>query len=409
MIASRIVAATFLLPLMLSTVAPASEVKITFAVKVPDNTPTDARLYLAGDAKNLGEWNPAGVELARGEDGLFTAIVSLERETQVQYKVTRGAWETVEKNADGSEMNNRSLVPTREARVDIEVMKWGVAASTKPASQRATAATTQASTAPTTSASTRTGDIRVHPKVHSKELNNDRDILVWLPPGYDKDTDRRYPVLYMHDGQNVFDAATSFAGEWRADETAEKLIAEGKIEPLIIVGIANTKDRMSEYTPIGFRDVAPKGDAYARFVVQEVKPFIERTYRTLPGRENAAVGGSSLGGLISLYIAGTYPDQFAKAAVLSPAVSWDGKRLYPDNLKLTQAKVWLDSGTAEGESLVPDVRTLSKLLENQGLQPDKGYVLKIFEGAQHNEPAWADRFDQVLQFLFPPETKSKAD
>src|SRR5437588_12502339 len=170
-----------------------------------------------------------------------------------------------------------------------------------------------------------TGDVRLHKSFHSAILNNDRDVIVYLPPGYDADTKRHYPVFYMHDGQNLFDGATSFipGQEWRADEVAQSLIAAGKIEPLIIVGIYNAGvERVNEYTAAQdpkFK-AGGKADLYGRFLVEELKPFIDKTYRSEKDARHTGLGGSSLGGLISLYLGLKYPTVFTRIAVVSPAV-----------------------------------------------------------------------------------------
>jgi predicted alpha/beta superfamily hydrolase len=316
--------------------------------------------------------------MKKGEDGVYSVVASLPKDKQIEYKVTRGSWETVEKNADGSEINNRTLTPTKDASVEIEVKAWAdKAGDAKPAQP------------PAEKKSTRTGDIRLHAKFHSKELNNDRDIWVYLPPGYEQQTDRRYPVLYLHDGQNVFDAATSFAGEWQADETAERLIAEKKVEPLIIVAIANNKDRIAEYGG------GERSDRYARFIAEEVKLFIDSTYRTRTGRSDTGVGGSSLGGVISFQIAMKYPN-FGKVAAISPALWFNDRALLRDKLKLPpRTRIWLDIGSDESASGVEDVRAFERMLFDQDVK------VTIVQGAKHNEAAWAKRFDQVLLFLFP--------
>src|SRR6266404_3173971 len=176
-------------------------------------------------------------------------------------------------------------------------------------------------------AHTLTGDIRLHRDFHSKILNNDRDVIVYLPPGYDKDKQRHYSVLYLHDGQNLFDGATSFipGQEWRVDEAAGVLIASRKIEPLIIVGVYNTgKDRIDEYTPVAEPKykAGGKADLYGRLLVEELKPFIDKTYRTRKGAADTGLGGSSLGGLVSIYLALKYPNVFGRVAVVSPSVWW---------------------------------------------------------------------------------------
>ncbi len=147
------------------------------------------------------------------------------------------------------------------------------------------------------------GNIRFHKSFHSKVLNNDRDVIVYLPPGYDQKKKRRYSVLYLHDGQNLFDGATSYipGQEWRVDETAEALIDTRKIQPLIIVGVYNTgKDRVHEYTPAvdDKYKAGGRADLYGRFLVEELKPFVEANYRTLTGADHTGLGGSSLGGLV---------------------------------------------------------------------------------------------------------------
>jgi predicted alpha/beta superfamily hydrolase len=358
---------------------------VTFKISVPQSTPQDAKLYIAGDSSALGSWNAAGLKLKK-HDKTYEATVSLPADQTIEFKITRGSWETVEKNADGAELANRIYTPKSDATVEITVARWADNGASFPTTQKQ---------------STRTGDIREHP-IHSKLLNNDRKLWVYLPPAYDKDRPQPYPVFYMHDGQNLFDAATSFAGEWNADETAERLIKENKIQPSIIVGIENTRDRMTEYTP------GERGTLYQRFIVEEVKPFIDSTYRTTKDRNQTAIGGSSLGGLVSLYSAHKYPETFGLCCAMSPSLWWNSqaamKDLADDPKWMKRTKFWIDTGTAEGsafEKQVSIVRTFSEVLEKNGLKPNQDFRVEIVEGAKHNEPAWSQRFDQVLLFLFP--------
>jgi predicted alpha/beta superfamily hydrolase len=156
---------------------------------------------------------------------------------------------------------------------------------------------------------TLTGDVRTHDGFRSEHLANERAVVVYVPPGYDA-SDARYPVLYMHDGQNLFDEATAFRHEWRVDETAQRLITAGLVEPLLIVGIYNTGEtRVDEYTPTASPDTGRggKADRYGRMLVDELKPFVDRTYRTRPDAGDTAMGGSSLGGLLTLYLGLHYP------------------------------------------------------------------------------------------------------
>ena len=262
---------------------------------------------------------------------------------------------------------------------------------------------------------TLTGDIRVHKQFHSQFLPTDRDVLVYLPPQYKSTTRSRYPVLYLHDGQNLFDGATSFiAGqEWRVDETVESLIAAGKIEPLIIVGVYNPgKERINEYTPTEDPKykMGGKADLYGRMLVEELKPFIDRTYRTRRGAKDTGVGGSSLGGILSIYLALKFPHVFGKAAVVSPSVWFANQHIvgFVDKLpKKPAVRLWVDIGTKEGpnaveaEQTVKGARLLYDTLLRKGWKP--GQDLKYFEAkdAEHNEAAWAARVEPILKFLFP--------
>jgi predicted alpha/beta superfamily hydrolase len=257
---------------------------------------------------------------------------------------------------------------------------------------------------------TLTGDIRQHAGFHSRFLARDRDVQVYLPPGYDDQPRRRYPVLYMHDGQNLFDGATSFlpGREWQVDETAERLIQSGAIRPLIVVGIQNGREeRANEYTPVADAKYRTGGQAkaYGRLLVEELKPFIDARYRTLAGPENTGLGGSSLGGVVSLYLGLRYPEVFGRLAVVSPAVWWgrhDLVRRVLEAPKKTEQRIWLDIGTAEGEDAVADARTLYDALVARGWRPGRDLQYMEAQGAAHNEPAWAERMEAILRFLFPP-------
>lgn len=262
---------------------------------------------------------------------------------------------------------------------------------------------------------TRTGTFRMIPAFRSAFLDTARDVLIYLPPGYDTDTRRRYPVLYLQDGQNLFDGATAFipGKEWRVDETAQRLIRARAIEPLIIVGIYNAGvHRLAEYTPSAtrrFRE-AGRADAYGRMIVEELKPLIDRTYRTLPDAMHTGIGGSSLGGLVSLYLGLKYPQVFRKLAVLSPSVWWDNGFIIGQVLRLTgrpDTKIWLDVGTREGDPAshqrnVEDTRALRDALIQKGWVLDRDLQYLEAVGAEHNEEAWAARVEPMLRFLFPP-------
>lgn len=281
-------------------------------------------------------------------------------------------------------------------------------------------AATFAAPAPNTAVEAKgfTGTIKVHREVASKHLDRTRDVWVYLPPGYDAAKGQtRYPVLYMHDGNNVFDGSTAFGGhEWGADESAEKLIKSGELPPVIIVGVGNTPDRTAEYTWIKGtyqgQTLGGRGRDYAKFLVSELKPLIDKTYRTKPGRADTAVMGSSLGGLMSLYLASHEGDVFGKFGVMSPSVWWADKAALAEADRVpTDAKVWLDFGHREGsdpQAGLDNARALKDRLLKRGLV--EGKTLGYFEDQMggHNEQAWAYRVPMALKFLFgAAEKKAK--
>jgi predicted alpha/beta superfamily hydrolase len=262
---------------------------------------------------------------------------------------------------------------------------------------------------------TLTGNIKRHRAFPSKILGNRRDVLVYLPPGYSRFSRTRYPVLYLHDGQNVFDAATAFAGvEWGVDETAEQLIREKAIEPLIIVAVANMGDeRVHEYAPTpgiidakGKRKKRSRGLAriYGEFLIEELKPYIDNRYRTKREAEFTGLGGSSLGGLATLAMGILFPWAFTRLIVMSPSVWWDDFAIYRLVDSIDQKpplKIWLDTGTNEpGWEHARELR--NRLVENSWrLDVDLKYL--EVKGADHSEAAWAGRVAPALRFLFPPE------
>jgi predicted alpha/beta superfamily hydrolase len=261
---------------------------------------------------------------------------------------------------------------------------------------------------------TLTGNIQRHPDFASNFLRNRRDILVYLPPGYRRATTRRFPVLYLHDGQNVFDAATAFGGnEWGVDETAQRLVSQKLIEPVIIVAVANAGEaRIHEYTPTrGKLDDGSRKRSrgllkrYARFLIEELKPFIDARYRTLASPEYTGIGGSSLGGLATMVLGLWYPNIFRRLAVMSPSIWWDECVLLDMVAQLDEElrpplRIWLDTGTHEPGW--ERNRTLRDGLLEKGwrLYDDLHYFED--EGAAHTEAAWAHRMDAALRFLYPP-------
>ena len=241
----------------------------------------------------------------------------------------------------------------------------------------------------------------------SRFLSDARDIEVYLPEAYTNDVARHFPVFYLHDGQNLFDGRTSYIPDhtWQAHTTADRLTRASLIEPIILVGINHTSlRRMAEYTPS--RDPSLRGgdgDLYGRLLVEELKPCIDREFRTLPDAANTAVGGSSLGGLISLYLGFTYPEVFSRLAALSPSVWWNDRailRTVSAGHSRPDLRIWFDMGTAEGLSHLRDTDLLHRRLIQCGWRDGLDLCYLRVPGGQHNEDAWAARFDQVLRFLF---------
>jgi predicted alpha/beta superfamily hydrolase len=247
-----------------------------------------------------------------------------------------------------------------------------------------------------------------HEQFPSRFLRNQRDLIVYLPPGYNEQPKRKFPVLYLHDGQNLFDGATAFIPgmDWHVGQTADQYIYESRVEPLIIVGIYNAgKQRLQEYTPTRIpRLGGGRANRYARFLTEEVRPFLEKDYRVLGGKENTGIGGSSLGGLVSLFLGLRMPQVFGKIAALSPSVWWNQRVIlrFADAAPVDpRPRVWLDIGTREGPRIVEDVERFRDVLLRKGWRWEQDLHYERVIGAEHNEAAWAQRVGPFLQFLFP--------
>jgi predicted alpha/beta superfamily hydrolase len=257
----------------------------------------------------------------------------------------------------------------------------------------------------------RTGHFEVIETFPSKHVAA-RTVQVWLPAQYASEPTRRFPVLYLHDGQMKFDAAEAGA-EWQMDESAQRLIGRGEIAPFIMVAAHHSREqRILDYTPtasllsaerLGAREPSRAGGgapAYAQFLKTELKPMIDARYRTLPDRSNTAVGGASLGGLVSLWLALHHGDTFGSALVVSPSVWWDDEFATQDAAKVPTAqlkgsKIWLDMGAHEGEEALPAVRKLRQVLQDR-------VTLRYVEDGDggHDEASWARRAPEMLKFLY---------
>lgn len=376
-------------------------------------------IYLAC---NYGGWNPADAafKLEPQSDMRWRITVkrpvgSLER---LEFKFTRGSWELEELNQDNSTVGNRTLPKIDDSEVkagepakfEFVIPKWG---DERPeyAAKAANDAYRPLKV---------TGDVRRLQVMGGAGVSPGqmRDLLVWLPPGYDdvKNAGVRYPVLYMQDGQNVFESGVGSPEEWNADEAATSLLGRKLISPLIVVAVPHSgAGRNSEYMPIaGIVGIPPRGAEHVAWLMNEVMPRAERALRIKTGPENTAVGGASLGAAISLYAATSHPERFGMVLAESlplrtgDASAWSG---YLSSVKVWPRKVYLGMGGAEmgsaaengerNKGYVDAARDLDKQLDKAGLGPDRR-LLVVESGAEHNEQAWAKRFPQALTFLFPP-------
>jgi predicted alpha/beta superfamily hydrolase len=255
----------------------------------------------------------------------------------------------------------------------------------------------------------RAGRLEKITSFESKILGNTREITIYVPPSYHDRPDARYPVLYMQDGQNLFEPHRAFISgqHWRLVEAADTAIAERAARAMIIVGIDNTgPERINEYTPTkdASKNGGGKADDYGRMIVEELKPVIDAGYRTQPDKANTAIGGSSLGGLVSLYLGLKRPDVFGSVASMSPSVWWDSRMILGmlDRFDSRERpRVWLDIGGREGAEALSDARTLRERMKAMGWNEGS---FRYFEDrrADHSEASWAKRVRNVLEFLFPP-------
>ena len=252
--------------------------------------------------------------------------------------------------------------------------------------------------------------LRLHKAFKSNHLPDDRDVIVYVPPGYEDEPERTYPVLYLHDGQNLFDGRTSFVKDrtWQVREHADAAIEAGEAEPLVVVGIYNTGERrLAEYThEYNWQMGGGQADAYGKLITRELMPWIASQYRVRQDRENTGLGGSSLGGLVSLYLGLRYPTVFGKLAVMSPSVWWNHKSILgylnehaPQMWE--RPKMWLDVGDREGQKAVRDAEHLARRLKANGWKPGESLHFEKVEGGTHDEASWAGRVRAMLKFLFP--------
>ena len=355
------------------------KVKITLEVISPALDDT-TKIYVAGNVDELGGWKPDKVMLDYSGNKTWRKIFEIVKGTRLEYKFTKGSWATEALGSDSSIPQNSVLVANRDTTVLVTIFNWRDKFNFKVKGQI-------------------TGTIKYH-KNFVLDCLKPRDIFVWLPPDYETNIKKRYPVFYMHDGQNLVDPRTSNTFiDWQVDEAADSLIRAGEVEPFIIVGINNTDDRGTEYSN------TPLGKLYIKLIVKKIKPFIDKKYRTLPDAKHTAVGGSSMGGLISMICTWEYPNVFSKAACFSPAFKISDidyvKNILEYSGKKKDLTLYIDNGGIDLEArLLPGVEEMVNALEKKGFIKDKDLFIFIDMSAAHNEAAWAKRVWMPIKIFF---------
>lgn len=338
---------------------------------LPDHHPDSSSVYVAG---SFNGWNPA--------DPSFVLIpgqaLAIPAGGALEWKLTRGSWQTVECSSEGMDTPNRQWTPGEPDTLRMVVAGWKDLLTPVPVS-------------------TRSENVVEISEFPAPELGTSRTIWVHLPQRYATTTDR-YPVLYMLDGQNLFDEQTSFAGEWQVDETLNRL--EDSIGlTMIVVGIANGEsERMAEYTPWPHeRHGGGKGQATVDFITKSLKPFIDSTYRTQPAPETTGIAGSSLGGLLALYAGLSQPNVFGRVGALSGAY-WVNEEIFSyasENPLASNSRMFVCAGLKESDLIVQGNRQLMKKV---GTGKNIHYV--AHEGREHHEPYWKDTVAEMVLWLF---------
>jgi len=352
-------------------------------VKVPVSTPAMDNIHLAGDFQ---AWNPADSNyiLTNNGDGTYE-ITFTPAVGQIEFKVARGEWAKVEGNSSGGVIPNRTLNYSGSPQTEeLEIQGWedldgGIGSN-----------------------STAAENVFIFDNdFYIPQLDRERKIWIYLPPDYN-DSEKFYPVLYMHDGQNVFDTSTSFSGEWEVDESLNQLFEEGDFGCIVVAIENGGANRTNEYSAWNNPQYGGgEGKQYLDFIVNTLKPEIDANYRTLPGREYTGLMGSSLGGLISHYGIVEHQETFSKAGIFSPSY-WFVDEIYQhteNTEKEFPQKLYLLGGQNEGGSMAQKVNEMYNLLLSKGYET--GEVLKeIHQGGEHSEWYWRREFPEVYQWLF---------
>lgn len=382
----------YIIFLYLYSISLVSQVTIKIT-SIPSNTPLNSTLYFAS---NINGWNPGDSNFTFTQDNFGNYSITIPQSVgTVQYKITRGSWATVEGSATGTAIANRTFTFTNTAQtININVLSWE---DLGPVSPNSTAA----------------WNVSVlSPIFFIPQLNRNRRIWIYLPPDYNTST-KNYPVLYMQDGQNLFDNATSFSGEWQIDETLNTLFSQGDYGT-IVVGIDNGgAQRLNEYSPwVNTQYGGGQGDAYVEFLANTLKPYIDANFRTLPQPEFNALIGSSMGALIATYGVCEHPDVFRKLGSFSPAYWFSLSNLsnYIDNLNtsLSSHRAYFVAGTNESSSMVTNTNIIKNKMNERGMTSTNTFT-KYDNYGTHSEAYWRGEFATAYQWLFQNEILSNTD
>ncbi|MBV8388402.1 MAG: alpha/beta hydrolase [Mucilaginibacter sp.] len=374
----RLKGLTFLLLLCFQCSLLHAQLKVTLVVnKIPTAKESDIHLFAAGDFNN---WNPsdAGSELKKQSDGSWQVSGTLPVGIY-NFKITRGNWQTVECTADGKSIDNRVFTLSHDTTIRMNVAGWQD--NFKQEEKKHTASA------------------NVHivtEKFDMPQLGRQRRIWIYLPADYES-SHKKYPVIYMHDGQNLFDAYTSSFGEWGLDEIMDKLPAK---DQCIIVGIDHGGEyRMSEYNPYNSKYGNGQGDKYIDFLAQTLKPYIDQHYRTKTDPKHTTIAGSSMGGLISYYAVLKHPEVFGSGGIFSPAF-WTAPDIYnyaEQHINKT-SRFYFVCGDSESDSMAIDMDKMVKLVRSKGIS-EQNSPETVVKGAQHNEKQWNGDFPGFYKWL----------
>lgn len=353
--------------------------KITFNLHAPAaKNGAEGKLYLAG---SFNGWKAADTawKLQRISGDEYRLSTQL-KPGLYEFKVTRGNWETVECDGAGNGLTNRQLYVKKDTTLNITVAAWQ---DDFPQAQKQHTITAQ---------------VRIlNEHFDMPQLGRQRRVWIYIPKDY-ATSKRRYPVVYMHDGQNLFDSYTSGYGEWGIDELMDKVPEK---DQCIIIGIDHGGDyRISEYDPYDSKYGKGQGDAYVEFLVKTLKPYVDQHYRTLTDAKHTAISGSSMGGLISMYAELKYPGVFGQAGIFSPAF-WIAPPVY-DFAKAqkvnAKARFYFVCGNAESDTMVADMQKMAELIQRKGVSKANTPTV-IIKGAQHNEQQWNGDFPAFYNWL----------